>query len=93
MKSVIFPSHVTVPPLTAAEQRWVCALNRVLQACPSSRLAAATAGHRSLTIYDADVERENHFHEDDGDFIPFLMKKGFALADVFSTFLIDSTAS
>lgn len=88
---------ITAKPLTAAERRWLEDLNKVLQACPSKRLAAATSGGPDLSIYDsvceADPGYREEFEESGRDAIPFLQEKGLHLAKVHATFNIDSTAA
>lgn len=92
-----FETNPSVPPLTDAERKWVQEFNRMLQACPSRRLGAATAGDARLTIYDREQEKQHtdrdRFDASKGDFIPWLTQRGLVLADVYATFNIDSTAA
>jgi len=82
-------------PLTPEERAWILRLQRVLGSCPSSRLAAATTGGPSLTIYDIDREQANPVDsQKDIDFLPALARRNEILAVVHCTptFTIASTA-
>lgn len=93
MKPVSFAYNPTAPPLTPAEMRWLRRVNKLLQECPSTRMAAATMGDSYLTFYDKEAEAGQYNGDMNGDFIPFIKSRGFALADVSASFLIDSTAA
>lgn len=84
---------LTVPPLTAAEAEWLRRLNRLLQSCPSDRLACATVGDHWLAFFDAKAEGGRWIGDNDGDFVAYCTRKGLALARVYSTFEIGSTAA
>jgi hypothetical protein len=73
-----------VAPLSKEERAWVRKLSRVLQACPTDRLALVTIGDAGLTVTD-DTYRKQHDlpDHDDGP-----RRHGFALAEVHSKPLI-----
>lgn len=90
MSPVAFARNPTAPPLTPEERAWLRRVNKVLQECPSTRLAAATMGDSYLVFYDKDAEV---LSVNDGDLIPHLRQQGLVLADVHTSFRIDSTAA
>ena len=92
MSPVTFASNSTASPLTPEERAWLRRVNKVLQECPSARLAAATMGDSFLVFYDKEAESRASFSDSEGDFIPFLKRRGLDLADVYTSFRIDSTS-
>lgn len=100
-KRKVIPLHVERPtgttPLTAAELAWATELNRVLQACPSDRIGAATMGDANLTLFDRPAsllpDSQAAFDRSHSDFIPTATRLGIVLAHVHSAFNIDSAAA
>lgn len=45
-------------PLNAAEKSWLKRLQKLIDECPSTRMAAFTTGDNDLTIYDLEFEDE-----------------------------------
>lgn len=43
---------MSAEPLTAAERKWIRALQATLSLCPSKRMIAFTTGDNDVTIYD-----------------------------------------
>jgi hypothetical protein len=72
--------HPQVKPLTAAERKWVTQLEKVLLACPSSRLQLVTIGDPTLTVTDYGVELSEGLDIHDGK----AHRNGLALADINS---------
>lgn len=95
LEPVSYEVNIRAKPLTAAERQWVEDLNRILQACPSKRIAAYTIGDNNLTLYDAVLERRPDIRkivDAASDFCIGVHETGIRLATVYSTFNIDSTA-
>lgn len=82
-------------PLNPKERAWAEELNRLLQACPSTRIGAYTIGDAGFTLYDKELERRPDIHQivdSASDFGPGCHKAGIELAEVHSAFQIHSTA-
>lgn len=94
LSDIYFPKPAApCRPLNTAEKAWLIELDRLLQRCPSTRLAAATSGDAKLIIYDKDLER---FDDDAGrseDFIPYCSRAGIILCRLPMPFQVASTAA
>ncbi|WP_417546483.1 hypothetical protein [Marinobacter sp.] len=45
-------------PLNKAERAWLTKLQKVLDECPSNRLAAYTIGDPDITLYDSSFDQQ-----------------------------------
>lgn len=84
------PTVKSAKPLTKREREWLNELERVMRACPSTRLACYTTGDKTLYFYDAEVSEP--FRDDRTDAGKLHEKAGSALADVTGSFFIESCA-
>lgn len=82
-----------LPILTSAEKKWLCKLEKVLQECPSDRLACYTTGDNDLTFYDKIIaDKWAETHDDSCDARELHEKDGSYLTTVTGSFNIDSCA-
>lgn len=81
-------------PLTKKEKAWLDKLERVMNQCPSKRLACYTIGDNDLTFYDASVsnqwERDNPNKLLDAGALH--TESGSRLYNICGSFNIDSCA-
>jgi len=58
--------HPEVKRLTMAEQKWLARLEKVLLACPTTRLALVTIGDSDLSVIDETVMLRHDIEIHDG---------------------------
>lgn len=80
--------------LTKKERAWLVKLEKVMNECPSKRLACYTIGDNTLHFYDNNVssawEKANIFKQLDAG--PLHAEAGSALEVISGNFIIDSCA-
>ena len=69
-----------VKPLSAAEKKWVNRLEKVLQSCPTDRIALYTIGDPNLTVIDGEYTIKYNAEISDG----YAGDNGVVLAEIRS---------
>lgn len=79
---------------TEAEIRWYRKLQKVLNECPSDRMAAYTIGDAGITLYDTAKDQEivDLMNSSNADFCDGVAAYDARLADIDFPFPVHSTA-
>lgn len=82
-------------PITPEERKWIKKLQKVLNECPSTRLAAYTSGNHDVSFYDTSFENEIAELQDNHnrDFGPAVEQLDCKVGEVVFPFCVHSTAA
>jgi hypothetical protein len=86
---------IEIEPLGKEEMAWLKKLQKVLNSCPSQRMAAYTTGDNILTLYDVaadDSEEANLLHTNNRDWCHVVYDTGCELGVLKFPFAVHATS-